>query len=340
MESNKKQLINPQELGGYPYYGSDFVNLQERLKDLGSSYFDYLVNLSGTYKQYDAQGQVSQEVKAGVFLTYPTLTLPGNDPANAGQTEVSSFVYYVDGELLYYPGGILDLAFSTSNGTGNVIAFTRDEGIKEARTFKDGASRDATVQYNPVLVDTITYGGGAGSYILPAGLDFSKQYVFVGFSGGSNIGTRINPNKRDLPLCLGIPTIEEDIRRLKLGQEKGDWVAITDYLPGNVQGQVFYRVEGTAANLNRIVRFRGQIEINQTAASEPLFNLSFSVDPPVEAVYPNGYNRTSASSADAGTGLCRIRFSTGNTVYSERTFSSGGSEDVVLLFDGITYALD
>ena len=157
----EKQIISPVEIGGAPIFVSDLLEIQNNAKVYGGSFLEYRV--SGTGSPENVNGV---NIKYGDWVTIPeVITLAG---------QVGEALFFIDGELVYFPGGTFDLG-STQGGRNQVLVGIGDD-LKVSRVFKDGNSKEILVT-KTAKTYVSGFSNGNQETILPSGIDRSKQYV-------------------------------------------------------------------------------------------------------------------------------------------------------------------
>ena len=143
IKDNLKKIINPVPLGGAPFFAEDFLNIQEKLSIELKYFYEELVRTSGTTFELGLRGAVINRFKNGVVITQPEID--NTDPLN---TIIGAFTYYVDEEVIYFPGGVFNLSAGVAGAS--VVIFGADSGLKTSRVFKDASTKDMFIKYNPI----------------------------------------------------------------------------------------------------------------------------------------------------------------------------------------------
>jgi hypothetical protein len=161
----EKQIINPVQIGGAPIFVSDLLQIQENAKVYGGSFLEYCV--SGTGSPENVNGA---NIKYGVWVTIPEII----DGSNLKSMVIGSALFFIDGELVYFPGGTFDLS-SNQGGINQVLVGIGDD-LKVSRVFKDGNSKEILVT-KTAKTYVSGFSNGNQETFLPSGINRSKQYV-------------------------------------------------------------------------------------------------------------------------------------------------------------------
>ena len=161
--SIEKALINPVKQGGAPVFVSDLLRIQENSKVLGGSFLEYCV--LGTGSPRNVKGT---NIKYGVWVVPPELISLG------ALYTIGDGLFFVDGELIYFPGGAFD--FSSDRGGRSQLLVGAGDDLKVSRVFKDGLNKEFLITKT---AKTYTSGfSTSGDFTtIPPEVDRTKQYV-------------------------------------------------------------------------------------------------------------------------------------------------------------------
>jgi hypothetical protein len=258
----QKELLKEQQSGGAPIYIEDLVQVQENAKALTIPTLKRNAELNGF--AFKTNGDVKFTI-AGAFITPPIYSniVTGSSVTTC---DVSPFTALLGDKVCYYPGGQIEVVTLLA-AQYSAIAVTAGTELVESRTFRNGQTNDIIVTNSVVLTAMTKISGQNDQWLVNNEVNGKYTVALAPFFNPENNQSitsssyyRYHPN-----MDWDVQGLSETIKKANepVGASSlqiSSWESLSD--SGADAGAILNNALVRSESLSRLLRFRGQIELD------------------------------------------------------------------------------